>query len=537
MPKLKNENTRPYIAPLLIALLQCIQLQISTLRQAGLLMFIFPKSYLSIAILFCFVLLLGQAKKRWPLYAGCVFMTLFSIANYFTCKFHQSPLFYSTMKNIGTAMRVAGGYNYRIDIWVSLLLALMVIETWIIRKAKEMPRLKSTLIITACIFMITVVSLQIMPYTWAPSASVCMKGFPVAFLQSLTAKREVIKPEYYMETGKTRGSKGSATPDIILILNETYSTLDTQGKLAEQDDVITGKAIVANVGGGTNDSEYELLTSYSTSLFHEHEPYNFLSDEALGKSTVAHLKSLGYETSALHCGHPQNYNRETAYPLVGFDNIYLGKSHFTLNANGNRQWLDSDNYKDMLGYCKPKEGDPPQLIYLLTYQNHGGYEQNDSSLDTVHATGYGEMNDEVSEYLSSTSLSDDAFLELVDQFKGSDRPTIIFMVGDHAPSFISEIETDEIKKRQVDYAFWANYDIDFEGGDLTMTDIMPVIMKDANITTTDYLDTVYEAHRQFPARTTTNILIDKKGIKTTYDGTQEIVNEYFSKEYDQLKEK
>ena len=51
-------------------------------------------------------------------------------------------------------------------------------------------------------------------------------------------------------------------------------------------------------------------------------------------------------------------------------------------------------------------GDKPRFMYLLTMQNHGGYEQNDSSFDTVIAEGYyGEHDHDVDELLSIISLS------------------------------------------------------------------------------------------------------------------------------------
>ena len=50
--------------------------------------------------------------------------------------------------------------------------------------------------------------------------------------------------------------------------------------------------------------------------------------------------------------------------------------------------------------------DGPRFMYLLTYQNHGGYEQNDNEYDTVYIQKeLGDLTDDVNEYLSSVEKS------------------------------------------------------------------------------------------------------------------------------------
>ena len=61
------------------------------------------------------------------------------------------------------------------------------------------------------------------------------------------------------------------------------------------------------------------------------------------------------------------------------------------------------------------EEDGPRFFYLLTYQNHGGWDQNDEALDLVHTRNdYGSLSDVLNEYLTSIKLSADAFCRLTE---------------------------------------------------------------------------------------------------------------------------
>ena len=530
MPKLKNENIKPFIYPLIIALLQCLQLQISSLKTT---IYFTACEILSVFILYCMILLVSIAKKKSLQGLECVLMTLFCIANYFTYEYHGGPLFLSTMQSAKTALNVAGGYSYKIDAYIIVILILLIPQIPLARGYIFTGTAKIPVILTIAATIITTIVLQTNPYAWSQQADIAHEGFPVAFIRDLTASSKPIKPKHYKEYDTNRTFVGTERPDIIVILNESYSILDGKDKLTDTDGAITGKMTVPQTGGGTNNSEYELLTSNSMRLYSQDAPFNYLEGNQLRDNTVNYLKSLGYETTAMHCEDPKNYNRDTAYKDMGFDNVYLGDKPWTKNYYGNRPWLDRDNYADMLKWCDFE--DKPQFVYLLTYQNHGGYDQNDESCDTVHKTKYGKENDEVNEFMTSVEMSEDALIELINHFKDSDRHTIIIMAGDHNPPFITKIEPDEIKQKQTNYVIWANYDVSLEGGDMTMTDIIPVVLKNAGIGTTDFLGTVYEAHKEYPVRTTNDILISKDEKMSRYNGSQEIVNEYYSKEYNRIK--
>lgn len=192
----------------------------------------------------------------------------------------------------------------------------------------------------------------------------------------------------------------------------------------------------------------------------------------------------------------------------------------------------------------------PRFIYLLTYQNHGGYDQNDSSLDLVHALNdFGWLDGRIDEYLTTISMSADAFVDLTELFRLLDRPTIIFMVGDHAPSFISDMppkagmSDDErnIAILSVPYAAWSNFDMDWpeNTGEISMVDIGPLIKQAAGLPVSTYDEQLLRLQKTAPIRVSSGYCKMADGSITEYDpkGNRQIdamLRDYYYMEYNLL---
>jgi phosphoglycerol transferase MdoB-like AlkP superfamily enzyme len=185
---------------------------------------------------------------------------------------------------------------------------------------------------------------------------------------------------------------------------------------------------------------------------------------------------------------------------------------------------------------------------MLTFQNHGGYEMNDASYDTVHVgRDYGELNEEINEYLTSVAMSGDAFAELTEYFASVDRPVIVCMLGDHAPSFIDEIEStiprsdDEkaIAERSVPYVVWSNY-----GADLSacpeITDVfglMPELIHAAGLPLTSYYRTILDLKESFPVLASNGLYLTSDGEIGTYDAADpacDAIKRYYTMAYNAM---
>jgi len=346
-------------------------------------------------------------------------------------------------------------------------------------------------------------------------------------------------------------------PDVILILNETFYDLERYSDIQPDRDIfaefyglenaVTGHAVTPVTGGGTNNAEYELLTSNSMYLLNADAPFHYVDFAPENSNVVRYFDDLGYETFGMHCVEPTNYARNRVYPQLGFDHVLLGRTEFQyIGHNGNRGWLDSDNYRDLIDRYEAA-GDGPRVLYLLTYQNHGGFEQNDASSDTVHAANAPEeLADQVDEYLSSVDLSVQAFLELTEYFASVDRPVIICMVGDHGPSFITELEprseySEEeatVVAKATPYVIWANFPLEESaGGDASMVDMVPMLLRQAGLPLTPYYETILELHEALPIRTGDGITVDRSGTVAAYtygDPAFESLTRYYFMEYNGL---
>lgn len=188
----------------------------------------------------------------------------------------------------------------------------------------------------------------------------------------------------------------------------------------------------------------------------------------------------------------------------------------------------------------------PYFIFCLTMQNHGDWDMNDSSFDIVQVKGdYGSYTDCINEYLTSIYLSDQAFRGLIDYYSEVDRPTIICMMGDHAPTFVEDIADQNlpelekgIKMRSTPFVIWANFPIDEqESGDISMIYAVPLLLKTAGLPLSPYYRYLLDMKAQVPIITSFNSFVDKSGQEyhfTDQTAYTELLEKYFYMEYNNI---
>ena len=368
------------------------------------------------------------------------------------------------------------------------------------------------------------------------------------------------KPDGYQKNSvnqikiKKTNELKSESPDIILILNETFydlsliSNIKTDKPYLENinnlKNTIKGYAVVPAVGGGTNNSEYELLTSNSLHLMMpDITPFNVI-DMNGANSVVSHLKQLGYHTVGSHSEPAYVYNRFKAYNNMGFDAVHFDTDFIDKVYYGNRWATDESLYNNLLLWLDQNTGFP-QFLYLLTIQNHGPWEMNDSSMDIVHTLNdFGEYNDQVNEYLSSIYMTDTAFKDFTDVLKEIDRKIIVCMVGDHCPSFAKEIVDEEYELdrelllRSTPFVIWANFDIeDGDIGTISLNYMVPTLFEAAGIKLSPYYQYMLNIRNNIPILTSYDVYFDKDMKEYQYDSESvysDKVRDYFYLEYNNL---
>ena len=510
-------------------------------------------------IMICYlinILVFNIVKKKWVLIFISCFSFIWSVVSHFVLQLHGTALCFTLFKNIRTAVTVIDNYNLTMDlrVFVIALLLTACIGTVMLFPGRfiELCFGIKILFTEKLLFFVFFAIYGVYSFyiandkmSWAPFFLIEQRGYcSYLITDSIYCFDHFRRPKGYDEDLIPEGIEGwddnisDTDPDIILILNEAFSDItrysdvqldsDPLSELDKIDGLTRGYCIAPNAGGGTNTSEYELLTSNSSSLLSVEAPFNYINFEKNNDSIVPYLKKNNYTTYAFHCFSKENYNRRISYKAMGFDEIFLGPDSFKYHSsNGNRQWLDKDNYNDLIRIYE-ENPDSPKFMYLLTYQNHGGYEQNPPELDTIHSVGdYPVSNGIIDEYVSSVELSAHAFKELTDYFSEVERPVIICMVGDHTFSYSTALNTvsesgtgAEVENRTVPYLVWANYPIDTKAftGYTCMTDLIPGVLYSAGIELDDYYKQVLDLHELMPGRTTFGVYVDNEGnIKNMAD--------------------
>ena len=519
-------------------------------------------------------------RWSWAMYLTAVLTTAWSIINFFVMKFHGSPLFFSEFRNLGAALDVADGYRFVWERRLTWLLLLGIAEAgcgllvhflqqrdrWF-RLRRFLRNLGALICVCGVLWFLLFVRFEPKPRKtmgWTWRTSVDTYGYTCAIVEDVDRSlNAIVKPDGYDPVHLDALEPAAYTepevlPDLILIVNESFCDLhetldfttdvDCMEGFYGHSGAVYGKAIITSVGGATNNTEYELLTSNSMHLLTMAAPFNYVNFSREHKNIVSYLKPLGYTSLGMHCADGSNYSRNRAYPELGFDRVLFGKKNFTYNTNGRRRWLDSDNYRDLIRYYNEMD-EGPRLVYQLTYQNHGGYELNSSKLDTVHVQeDFGDYTDDLNEYLSSMRLSSQAFDELVSYYETVDRPVIILMLGDHAPTLINHIpiarETNEadteIRKRTVPYVIWANYPVSFppDMDTVTLTDLVPLLLEAAGLPLSRYHEQLLALHEVMPARTLNGYYRDADGAFGRLDEScpwYALLQTYYEMEYNALR--
>lgn len=462
--------------------------------------------FINLGVIAAFVgIVYSLAGKLWVSELICsLICVVYSAVNQYVIEFHGSPLTIPEFSNARTAINVLPGYSLAAvkPLVVILLICILcivdlclcrVLKKYETKQAEKMPQ-KSIIkraLIFLCGFMYigTILSsgslLEPLRECWTFKEAIGQYGYPLYFLAS-GLEYEIQVPAGYSEdiiasipiehySEKLAGN--NRMPDIILILNESFydislvsdveADVDYMGQFYNMKNTISGHAVVPKIGGGTNHTEYELLTSNSTYLLQGITPFQTL-DMSDATSMVLNLKELGYYTIGMHPSAPGNYARNTGYALLGFDEIHFVDDFINKEYYGNRELVtDACAYGHMIQwYENAIQGSKPVFSYLLTIQNHGDWIANTADEDIVHVESYSNTSSQrrLNEYLSCVSLSVSALNKLIEYFQNSERPVILCMVGDHAPAFIGEIsrqdDNNAILQRATPFIIWANFPIE-----------------------------------------------------------------------------
>lgn len=233
----------------------------------------------------------------------------------------------------------------------------------------------------------------------------------------------------------------SAKPNYIMIqvesmdaniVNSTYkgSYITPFLHSLESESIYYPYAMSYHEGGGTSDSEFSVLNSVEPLSYY---PALKLSGYDYPNSFVKRLNDASYTTLAFHGNVGGFYNRDVAFPKIGYNDFY-DMLKMKLPENG---WGVPDN--DVFNYAFNRLGSAngPFFAHIITMTSHEPF---NSARHYYNNSLYDDITDgTVKEYYNSMSYVDKSIEDFVNKVRESYENTYIIIYGDHTPNIRSSM--------------------------------------------------------------------------------------------------
>lgn len=490
------------------------------------------------------ILFLFTLSYRISICTTSLCVTILYTINYFVYIYRGKAFSFKDLFAFHTAMEVVGGFdltpsNIMIVAW-SLLIMIWVWTLGLkVKIVPEMSKIKKRIVhLVGALLGVSVVVISSNLFLnisfWEERDIVTENGFLGRFYSDgylvstciEWATSEIRAEEDYSTQfaqdilADYQGNSAEESPNIILILNESMADLRVWGNIelnnecmpffdSLTDNTVRGYANASVLGGGTANTEFEVLFGASMALLpSDYYPYQQCVEPGM-HSIVSVLADKGYNTYSIHPENKRNWNRAVVYQNLEFDESFWMED-FPEADFLNMGATDYETYKKIIDLYENKEKDAPLFVFDVTMQNHGGYTWANIEQD-VKATNldYNDLNN----YLSLLHRSDQDFKQLIDYFTNVDEKVVICMFGDHQPKFENAISYDIICEQtpgltemdkvmnlyKTPFVMWANYDIEEQKDlDISMNYLGALLLETAGVNDSPYFNYLLDLMREYP---------------------------------------
>ena len=317
--------------------------------------------------------------------------------------------------------------------------------------------------------------------------------------------------------------KESERPHIIAIMNESWADFEEAGNLElthevmgyiRSMDAVFGHAYTSVFGAGTSASEFEFLTGNTMAFLPSGSiPYQ---QYILGpsRSMASILKENGYRCLAFHPGERTSWQRNQAYPLLGFDEFLSGEDMDVEMEELHGYVSDRADFNQVIREFEEREPGERLFLFNVTIQNHGSYTDPDyeTVVQVADEPGTYPMAEQ---YLTLERETDLAVEELIRYFSAQEEPVLIVMFGDHQPSVEQEFldkaygvkqkdmtMAEYMGKFRVPYFIWSNYGLEAEAPEITSLNFLGnYVLECAGVDAGEYGDFLGQFQKEIPALT------------------------------------
>lgn len=473
---------------------------------------------------------------------------IWGAVNHFVSIYRGSPVLPWDLTALGTAAAVSGSYDFTPTWQMAVGLLWVAILVWFLRQNLKQgsiwPDHKTAPVRIFCLLLGLLCLIPVMQPermegmgvktdVWDQSGAYRRGGALAVFMRN-TEFMKVDEPDgvsaeqltHILEGVPTESTSAAAAeqPNIVAIMNESWADYEDYGTLnltesvtdyiSTLDNAIWGHAYASVFGAGTSASEFEFLTGNSMAFLPSGSiPYQqYILQKA--PSVAALLKREGYRTIAFHPGERTSWQRNQAYPLLGFDQFKCGEDMNVPQTMEHGYVSDQSDFEQIIWEFEHKQPGQPMFLFNVTIQNHGSYTVKDYPAQVQLADMPGQYP-MAEQYLTLANKTDEAFHLLVDYFSQREEPTIVLMFGDHQPAleqaFLDKaygVTQDQMTMEQymdkyrVPFVIWANYPLDRKGPTETSLNFLGQYLLDyAGIARDRYGDFLRAVQKQLPAMT------------------------------------
>ena len=362
------------------------------------------------------------------------------------------------------------------------------------------------------------------------------------FIYSLSnnTREQVILNEEQLETagnlydqyiaeynGRTHEKTLEKQPNVIVIQSEAFWDINKLGVKYNKNPIPNfealrkesryGELYVPVVGGGTSNTEYEILTGMTLKNYSNDWYMVYPSEINQPMVSLASIfKNQGYTTSGIHPYQSWYYNRTAVYEHLGFDTF---KTIEFMNDPEIIGAYMSDRYTTDLIIDAIETTEKPLFNFTVTMQNHGPYGNHRFSSDQFDIDIKTKLTDStryfLANYVQGLYMADVELERLVNYLRESEEPTILVFYGDHLPMLGEDYQTyrevdyvgdednyllqNDLRMMAVPYLIWSNFDDTSEElPTMNASFITSLILEEAQVEMPDYLKVLAIAREKMP---------------------------------------
>ena len=272
--------------------------------------------------------------------------------------------------------------------------------------------------------------------------------------------------------------------DVNTVIGAEYSEDPTPNFNRLSRECPSGELYVPSIGGGTANTEFEMLSGLNIDFFGAGEyPYTRILHETTCETIAYNLRAQGYSATALHNHTGTFYGRNEVYSRLGFDH-FVSLEYMPYVTYTEVGWAQDGIMADEIMKAL-KASDERDFIMAITVESHGKYDEN-----YIYHSGDPEIL-QLPEQINPNRFASylhlihetDAFLgKLIDRLEKFDEPTVCVIYGDHLPSL--DLTADVLTTNNLyasRYIIWNNYGAEFEAPNVQAYRVSANLLKQLGI--------------------------------------------------------